>query len=74
MSAQLMIRKFNKELEELKENVTEIKKYLFSPLEDSEGEYQSSFVKKMLKRAAGRDPFYRFKDKRSFLKHVRSGK
>ena len=74
MSTSIVIEKFNKEFEELKENVIEIKKYLFSPLKDSEGEYLNSFVRKILERANGRGPFHRFKNKESFLKHVRSGK
>lgn len=74
MSTQIVIRKFNKELEEIKENVNEIKHYLFSPLKDPEGKYRHSFVKKMLARAGGQGPFYRFTGKDSFLKHVHSGK
>lgn len=74
MPTQMAIKKFNEELEAVRENVDEIKHYLFSPLKDSEGGYRNSFVKKMLVRASGQGPFYRFTGKDSFLKHVRNGK
>lgn len=74
MPTQTVIKKFNKELEKIKEDMHEIKEYLFSPLKDSEGEYTDSFVKRILSRSIGRGPFSSFKNKESFLKHVRSGK
>lgn len=74
MPTPTVIRKFNKELETIRGNVNEIKHYLFSPLKDSEGGYRNSFVKKMLVRAGGQGPFYRFTGRDSFLKHVRNEK
>ncbi len=74
MPTQTLAKKLNKELGKIKEEMHEIKEYLFSPLKDSEGEYTDSFVKKILTRAGSRGPFRNFKDKESFLKHVRSGK
>ncbi len=74
LTSPAVVEKFNKELAELKEDVRGLKRYIFLPLKDSEGEYKDSFVKKMLSRAIGRGPFYNFKNKESFLKHVRSGK
>jgi len=54
--------------------VRAIKSFLFTPLKDPEGEYRESFIKKMLSRTQSRGPFYKFTDKESFLKHVRSRK
>lgn len=73
MSTQLLFKKINKEVVELRDDVKEIKKFLFAPLKDPEGEYRMSFIRKMLSRAQNRGPFYRFTGKESFLKHV-SGK
>ena len=66
--------KLNKEVKSLKEEVREIKRFIFAPLKDPEGEYRKSFIKKMLARSQSQGPFYRFTDKESFLKHVRSRK
>lgn len=74
LTSPIVVKKFNKELAELKENMRELKQYIFLPLKDSEGEYKDSFIKKILSRSIGRGPFYNFKNKESFLKHVRSGK
>ncbi|MEK7192204.1 MAG: hypothetical protein AAB646_01660 [Patescibacteria group bacterium] len=74
MTTQVMIEKLNKEMGALKEDVQELKKFLFAPLRDSEGEYQKSFIKKMLIRAESRGPFYKFTGKDSFLKNVRAKK
>ena len=74
MTTQTLIKKLNREVGILREDVREIKKMVLTPLEDSEGEYRKSFVKKMLARAQSQGPFYRFTDKESFLKHVRSKK
>jgi len=74
LTSPTVVKKINKELAELKEGIRGLKRYIFLPLKDSEGEYKDSFVKKMLSRSSGRSPFYHFKDKDSFLKHVRSGK
>ncbi len=74
MSTQILIKKLNQEVEELKDDVHEMKKFLFAPLRDSEGDYKESFVKKMLVRSQGCGPFYKFASKESFLNHVRSKK
>ena len=74
LTSPTIVKKFNKELAELKEDVRGLKQYIFLPLKDSEGEYKDSFVKKMLLRSISRGPFYNFRSKESFLKHVRSGK
>ena len=74
MTTQTLVRKLNKEVGILREDMREIKKMVLTPLKDLEGEYRKSFVKKMLARAQSQGPFYRFTDKESFLKHVRSKK
>ncbi|MDP3764176.1 MAG: hypothetical protein Q8Q95_00980 [bacterium] len=74
MPTQTLVKKFNKELGKIKEEMHEIKEFLFLSLKDSEGEYTDSFVKKMLTRSGNRGPFRNFKNKESFLKHVRSDK
>ena len=74
MTTQLLIKKLDRKVEILKEDLQEIKKFLYAPPKDFEGEYRESFIKKVLARAQSRGPFYRFSDKESFLKHVRSKK
>lgn len=74
MSAQVLVRKLNQELTELKADVREMKRFIFAPLKDSEGEYRESFVKKMLARAQKQGPFYKFTSRENFLKHVRAAK
>ena len=74
MSTQILIKKLEREVQELKGDVRQMKKFLFAPLKDPEGAYQKSFVKKMIARAEDRGPMHRFIDKRSFLAHVRSPK
>lgn len=74
MATQLMIKKLNKEVRDLRGDLHEIKKFLFAPLKDSEGEYQKSFIKRILAREQSNGPFYRFADKKTFLKHVHSSK
>ena len=74
MTTQALIRKLNREIGILREDVREIKKMVLAPLKDSEGDYQPEFVKKILSRAQSSGPFYEFTDKESFLKHVRSSR
>lgn len=74
MTTAILIKKLNKELEVLKKEMREMKQMMAVPGRDPEGEYKKSFIKKMLAREQSNGPFYRFTDKASFLKHVRSGK
>ncbi len=74
MSTQILIKKLNREVEGLKDDVREMKKFLFVPLRDSEGDYKESFVKKIFVRSQSRGPFHKFINKESFLNHVRSKK
>lgn len=74
MSTQVVIKKLNREVRGLKNDVQEMKKFLFAPLKDSEGDYKDSFVKKMLVRTQSSGPFYKFINKESFLRHARPKK
>jgi hypothetical protein len=74
MSTQILIGKLNKEVSELKDDLREMKEFLFAPLNDPEGEYKDSFVKKILLRARNGGMVYKFLDATSFLSHVRSKK
>jgi len=72
MSTQILVKKLHKEMRGLKDDVKEMKQFLFAPLKDAEGIYHESFVHKMLDRSRMAGPMYRFANKESFLKHVRS--
>jgi len=72
MTTATLVRKLNREIGILQKDIREIKRVVFAPVVDPEGEYHPSFVKKMLLREKSKGPFYRFTDKESFLKHVRS--
>ncbi|MEK7560332.1 MAG: hypothetical protein AAB539_00030 [Patescibacteria group bacterium] len=72
MATEMAVKKLTKEIEALKEEVHEIRRFLLIPSADEEGGYKKEFVKKILSRARGNGPFYRFADKEAFLKHVRS--
>lgn len=74
MNTQILVRKLNKELGELKDDMKEVKRFLFAPLKDSDGKYRKIFVKRMLARSKGGGPFYKFYGKDSFLTHVRAKK
>lgn len=74
MTTQTLIKKLNKEVEILRHDMRHVKKVLFAVAQDPEGEYRASFVKKILERLDEKKPMYRFTDKDSFLKHVRSAK
>ena len=73
MTTQTIVKKLNREVENLQNDVRQVKKVLFSALYDTDGEYKESFVKKILARS--KEPAnYRFTSKSEFLKHVRSSK
>ena len=74
MTAQTLIKKLNQEVAGLKGEIREMKKFLFAPLKDSEGEYRESFVKKIRSRSQSQGALHRFTDKESFLMHVRTKK
>ncbi len=74
MTTSTLVRKLNKEVGELKSDVREMKRFIFAPMEDPEGRYKKSFIKKVIARVQSTGPFYRFSNKESFLAHVRSQK
>ena len=74
MATRTIVKKLNQDIEELKGDIREMKKFLFTPFKDVEGKYKAFFVKKMLSRSQSNGPFYRFKDRASFLRHARSKK
>ena len=74
MTTQLLVEKLSRDVRELKDDIHEMKQFLFAPLKDSEGEYQKTFVKKMFIRFLRSGSLHRFTDKESFLKYVRSAK
>ena len=69
MTTQVLIKKLNREVGTLKEEVREMKKFLFTPFEDPEGKYKPSFVKKILARER-EEASYRFTTKEDFLKQI----
>ena len=73
MTTQTLIRKLNKEVVTLRQDVRDIKNILLAPLSDPEGEYRKSFVKKVLARAK-EETTWRFTTKEDFLRHVHGGK
>lgn len=74
MITQTLIKKLNQEVAGLKGEIREMKKFFYSPLKDSEGEYRESFVKKIRSRSQSQGPFQSFRDKEVFLKNVRTKK
>ena len=77
MTTATLVKKLNKEVATLRQDVREIKKVLSLPtsvVRDPEGEYRASFVRKVLKRTQNKGPVHRFTTKEAFLKHVRSAK
>lgn len=74
MTTMTLVKKLHKEVSVLQKDIREIKKVVFAPISDPEGEYRPSFVKKVLRRMNERGPLYRFTTKEAFLKHVRSSK
>ena len=72
MTTQTHIKKLYKEVGTLRADVKEIKRFIMSPLQDAEGCYHDSFVRKLLARSQSRGPFHRFTSRSVFLKHVRS--
>ena len=69
-----LIKKLNKEVNELKSDVQQMKRFIFVPITDNEGKYKKSFIKKVTNRTQSTGPFYKFLSKELFLAHVRSQK
>lgn len=67
MSTNTLI-KISRDISELRKDVATIRAVIFDA--DLEGEYKDSFVKKMLERMKEK-ALYVYRDKQSFLRHVR---
>ena len=65
--------KIYREVKELRKETEFLKSAVLSVLRDSEGEYKSSFVRRILRLAAEKPKkLYRFTTPENFIKHVRS--
>ncbi len=71
MTTEMMVKKLNKEVGELKSEVKAMRRLFLTSPKDPEGEYKKSFIQKILARVQGGGPFYEFTDRQSFLRHVR---
>jgi GH24 family phage-related lysozyme (muramidase) len=70
MTTATLLKKLNKEVRDLKGEVSEIKQALLMAVVDKEGSYQDGFVKKVKRREREKAQFT-YKDRDSFLKHAR---
>jgi len=70
MSTDVLVKKLNREVGVLREEVNKMQKLLFQVVADTEGEYRPSYVKKMLLREKAK-PVFRYLNKKTFLDHVR---
>lgn len=61
--------KIYKEIKELKKETQNLKELFFLILQDREGEYKDSFVKKIQKKSRLK-PQHSFSDKKTFLKQI----
>lgn len=61
--------KIYKELKEIREETKTLKDLIFLALRDSEGEYRSSFIKRISKKARSK-PQFTFVSKSDFLKQL----
>lgn len=70
MSTDVIVRKLNKEVQELRGEVRRMQYVLVRVMGDEEGEYRRAFVKKILARE-NEKPSFRFTTPAAFLKHAR---
>ena len=69
----MLVKKLNREIGVLQKDIREIKKVVFAPIADLEGEYRPSFIKKVLARE--KEPAtYRFTTKEDFLRQLHGRK
>ena len=73
MSTQTLIRKLNKEVIDMRKDLSEMKRVLIAATSDPEGEYKASFAQKIIARTQEKAT-YRFKGKADFLKQIHDGK
>lgn len=73
MTTATLVRKLNKQVETLQRDMQTIKKVVFAPISDPEGEYRPAFIKKILARE--KEPAtYRFTTKKDFLRQLHGRK
>lgn len=70
MSTDMVVRKLNKEVKELRGEVRRIHDVLVQVMTDEEGEYQRTFIKKVLLQEKEK-PLFRYTTPAAFLRHVR---
>ena len=70
MSTAVLVKKLNKEMHELREEVRRMRAVFLHAVVDGEGEYKKTFVKKISARER-ETPRFRYAGKAVFLAHVR---
>lgn len=73
MTTATLVKKLNKKVETLQRDMRNIKKVVFAPISDPEGEYRPAFVKKILLREK-ESAKYRFTTKKDFLRQLHGRK
>ena len=71
MSTDVLVKKLNREVSGLREELRRVRTEFLSALTDPEGAYRNAFVKKIRERER-EGARYRFAGKAAFLRHVRS--
>ncbi len=71
MSTEVLVKKLNKEVRDLRGEMNRMRKVLFQVVLDREGEYRKSFVQKVLRREKEKSLF-RYTTKAGFLRYVRT--
>ena len=69
MTTQTIVKKLDKEMSVIRQDIEVVKSVLLAAYRDPEGAYKNSFVKKMLARAK-ENPKHKFTDGSAFLKQV----
>ena len=73
MTTQTIVKRLDKEMSAMRQDLEVVKSVLLAAYQDPEGEYKDEFVKKILVRS-NENPKHKFVDKTTFLKHVYGGK
>ena len=71
MTTETLVKNLVNEVGKLRAEVAEVKRVFFAVPEDSEGEYQEGYVKKIFARSRSQKPVFLFTSKEEFLKYVR---
>lgn len=70
MSTDVLVKKLNREVAGLRLEIRRMREALLQSIADPEGEYRSTFVKKVLAREREK-PRFRYAGRAAFLTHVR---